>query len=206
MNVIPVQLPDNPGPRADDATLLQRIGQGDREAMRQLYYAYFRRVMRFLSRTVRDPRLAEEIVNDTMMVVWQHAADFRAESRPSTWILGIAYRRALKSLDRAGVVDRHDREAERSASVLHDADVDTLVAAAERDDWLQAGLATLSLEHRMALEMAYFVGLSSEEIAEVTGCPVGTVKTRVFYARLQLRTALQGLATPNTVDGKRGSS
>lgn len=200
MNVIHAKTPDRVDARAEDAALLLRISHGDRDAMRQLYHAYFRRLMRFLSRTVRDPRLAEEVVNDTMLVVWQHAADFRAESRPSTWIFGIAYRRALKALDRADAVARHDRQGAQVAA----ADVEAFLDRTERDEWIQAGLASLSLEHRLTLELAYFVGMSCDEIAEVTECPVGTVKTRMFYARQQLRIALEALAAPDAGAGPGG--
>ena len=74
-----------------------------------------------------------------------------------------------------------------------------------RDEWLAAGLQRLSSEHRMALELTYFVGLSCEEVAEVVGCPVGTVKTRVFYARQQLRALLVELAAPHSSQQGEGS-
>jgi len=183
----------------DDATLLLRVSRGDREAMRQLYCAYFRRLTRFLSRTIRDPQLVEEVVNDTMLVVWQHAGEFRGASRPSTWILGIAYRRALKALAR-------ETSSRRRTMPLQSGDaagpaIDGLVEQAERDEWLGAGLERLSAEHRLALELTYFMGLSCEEVAEVVGCPVGTVKTRVFYARQQLRAVLLELSTPRREEG-----
>lgn len=181
----------------DDGALLRRVSQGDREAMRLLYCAYFRRLTRFLSRTIRDARLVEEVVNDTMMVVWQHAAEFRGASRPSTWILGIAYRRALKALHRQSAADRCQTVPMRTAGA-EDGVVQGLLERAERDEWLAAGLERLSSEHRLALELTYFLGLSCGEVAEVVGCPVGTVKTRVFYARQQLRALLVELAQPQS--------
>jgi len=188
----------------DDAVLLLRVSQGDREAMRLLYGAYCRRLSRFLSRTLRDGRLVEEVVNDTMLIVWQHAAEFRGASRPSTWILGIAYRRALKALDRQSAADRHQVAPMRTTGAEEGA-VESLLEQTERDEWLAAGLQRLSSEHRMALELTYFVGLSCEEVAEVVGCPVGTVKTRVFYARQQLRALLVELAAPHSSQQGEGS-
>ena len=77
----------------EDRQCLERIARGDRQAMQKLYFAYYRRLNRFLLRTL-SPERADEIINDTMFVVWRHAGDFRGESRVSTWILGIAYRLA----------------------------------------------------------------------------------------------------------------
>jgi RNA polymerase sigma-70 factor (ECF subfamily) len=123
-------------------------------------------------RITRDPQLADEAVNDTLMIVWQQAASFRHESRLSTWVMGIAYRR------------------ETLGGEALAADV---AATAERGDWLDRALATLSVEHRLVIELAYYVGLSCEEIAAVADCPVGTVKTRLHYARRHLHGTLEDL-------------
>src|SRR5271167_2017636 len=83
-----------------DHDLLVAIAGGDRRALEELYLAYHRRLARFLSRFTPRYENVEEIVNDTFMVVWQSAGDFRHASLVSTWIMGIAYRTALKSLRR----------------------------------------------------------------------------------------------------------
>jgi RNA polymerase sigma-70 factor (ECF subfamily) len=179
---------------ADERSLLAGIAARDREALRKLYHAYHRRLARFLGRVTRSPELVEEIINDTMLVVWRQAAALRGDSQLSTWILGIAYRRALKALR---------REAPHSLSVEPDASgeqsaapADEMLRAAELDDWLAAALAELSPEHRLTIELAYFVGLSCEELAAVMECPVGTVKTRMFHARHRLRALLESLSAP----------
>src|SRR5258707_10440612 len=81
-----------------DRRLLARVAAGDREAFRELYIMYHRRLARFLTRLTRQYEIAEEVINDTLWAVWRKAGDFRGDSRVSTWIMGIAYRRALKSL------------------------------------------------------------------------------------------------------------
>src|SRR6185312_4364811 len=81
-----------------ERALLARIAAHDSTAMKELYLLYHRRLARFLMRLTTRYELAEEIINDTFWVVWQHAGDFRGASRVSTWILGIAYRRGLKTL------------------------------------------------------------------------------------------------------------
>lgn len=183
--------PDAPG---DEEQLFERIAAGDRAALRPFYLAYHRRLHRFLLRITRDPQIADEAVNDTLMIVWQQAASFRRESRLSTWIMGIAYRRALKALEsqrRAHAmleVERDRRETVGGEPLAAD-----VAATTERGDWLDRALATLSDEHRLVIELAYYVGLSCEEIAAVADCPVGTVKTRLHYARRHLHGTLEGL-------------
>ena len=183
------------GGAPDDLVLLRRVAEGDREAFRRLYSHYHRRLHRFLMRLTRDRQLAEEVINDTMLVVWQHAQDFRGASRVSTWILGIGYRRALKSLERRRNASAQDvivATTTAPSSSLFDA----LSQGAEVHNWVDVALTHVSPEHRMVLELAYFLGLSCEEIAEVVECPVGTVKTRMFYGRERLKQVLVALASP----------
>ncbi len=179
----------------DENALLTRVAGGDREAFRRLYALYHRRLHRFLMRLTRDQQLAEEVINDTMLVVWQRAAEFRGASRPSTWILGIAYRRALKALQRSRNATAQDLVV-AAAALPETLARDLLAQGAEVDDWLDTALGQLTAEHRLVIELAYFLGLSCEEIAAVAGCPVGTVKTRMFYGRERLRQTLLALATP----------
>ena len=82
--------------------LLRLIVLQDRTAFKELYLIYHRRLARFLMRITPQHELIEEVINDTMWTVWQKAASFRGASRVSTWIVGIAYRRALKALRRVG--------------------------------------------------------------------------------------------------------
>jgi RNA polymerase sigma-70 factor, ECF subfamily len=179
----------------DDLALLSRVADGDREAFRRLYSQYHRRLHRFLMRLTRERQLTEEVINDTMMVVWQHAGDFRGASRVSTWILGIAYRRALKTLERSRNMSAQDTIV-AAANMPDGVLLDALMHGAETHDWIDSALAKLSAEHRMVIELAYFLGLSCEEIADIVGCPLGTVKTRMFYGRERLRHALVMLAAP----------
>ena len=84
----------------DDAELLSRIADGDKAAFETLYRRYYRRVSQFVYRLTPDRELGEEIVDDTLLAVWRGAGAFAGRSKVSTWIMGIAYRRAMKSLDR----------------------------------------------------------------------------------------------------------
>src|SRR5580704_13870347 len=86
--------------RERDNELLLAIAAGNRQALEELYLGYHRRLARFLSRFTPRYENIEEIINDTFMVVWLNAKEFRYASQVSTWIIGIAYRTALKSLRR----------------------------------------------------------------------------------------------------------
>jgi RNA polymerase sigma-70 factor, ECF subfamily len=180
----------------EDTALLAAVAAGDRRALRTLYTSHHGRLFRFLMRVTHDDELAEEILNDTMWVVWRSAASFREESRVSTWITGIAYRRALKALAslkrqrqfQGPSLDSAEGRTSEEASVVSFAD------AVETEDWVEAALGSLSPEHRLTIELAYFVGESCESIAEITGCPVGTVKTRLHHARIRMQRHLSAKA------------
>lgn len=175
-----------------DQLLLSRVITQDRDAFRELYIVYHRRLSRFLLRLTRRHDIIEEVINDTMWIVWKQAVTFRNESQVSTWIMGIAYRRTLKSLRQhfpasEGNIDVND-------ALLTAPDVN---ASAETHEWILQGLNQLPLEQRLVLEFAYDMGHSCEEIAAIMECPVNTVKTRLFHARRKLRDILPELAGAN---------
>lgn len=171
-----------------EAALLRGIAARDSAALKELYLLYHRRLARFLTRLTSRGEVAEEIINDTFWVVWQRAGDFRGASLVSTWILGIAYRRALKALQRLRpTLAAEDGIGEASEEPWQHA---------ELSEWLSVALARLPHEQRTVLELAYTLGHSCEEIAAIMGCPVNTVKTRMFHARRKLRVLLEALGGP----------
>ena len=180
-----------PSGNAHELELLRRTAEHDRDAFEKLYHEYHHRLARFLTRMTRRPELAEEIINDTMWIVWQRAGEFRGSSRVSTWIMGIAYRRALKAFRRASVqlvsVDYETLEIEAPNDVSADAE------GSQRFELLAQALAELPLEQRLVIELTYYLGHSCAEIAEIVDCPVNTVKTRMFHARRKLRLRLPEL-------------
>ncbi|HEV7357995.1 MAG TPA: sigma-70 family RNA polymerase sigma factor [Steroidobacteraceae bacterium] len=181
-------LPAKNSPKERDNALLVAIAAGDRRAMEELYLSYHRRLARFLSRFTPRYENVEEIINDTFMVVWQNAKDFRNASQVSTWIIGIAYRTALKSFRR-----QKNHTGTGSLEDYPEQTVDPTLDA-EVHDWLKHGLNRLPVEQRLTLELAYHMGHSLEEIAVITECPVGTVKARMFHAREKLRQYLPTLS------------
>lgn len=189
----------NPPASTEELELVTRIAQRDRTAMKQLYFIYHKRLSRFLLRIVHRRDLVEEIINDTMFAVWRKAAGFRGDSQVSTWILGIAYRQALKGLKRYRTGSLRDAASAslNASEPIHDAGAEQR----ELQQWLDQGLGRLPPVQRLVIELAYFMGHSCEEIALITSCPVNTVKTRMFHARERLRVVLgefeSGSGTPS---------
>lgn len=181
-----------------EAALLRRIAAKDRRAFEALYHAYYRRLFAYLFKTIRRPDLSEEVLDDVMLAVWKGAAGFNGRSRPSTWIFGIAYHKALKALARQ---DRHKPETDEAGfeEPMTAEGPDGLLARREMADVLERALRVLPLEQRTVVELTYFQGFSYQEIAEIMGCPVNTVKTRMFHARRRLRELLPGLGVSRAV-------
>jgi RNA polymerase sigma factor (sigma-70 family) len=169
--------------KSDEAVLLRRVAVGDREAFEKLYRGYFPRLTRFLERVMRRPHAVEEVLNDTMLVVWRKAATFNAQSKVSTWIFSIAYRKALKA------VKRFDDPVESDDQVFESTlpTPESALMHKQRGALLMKQIGRMSADHRAVIELTYYHGCAYKEIAEIMQCPVDTVKTRMFHARRRLR-------------------
>ena len=179
---------------ASDAQLISAVAEGDRHAFEMLYRSYFPRLTRFLNGMTRNVQLIEEIVNDTMLVVWQKAYSFDSSCKPSTWIFAIAYRKAckaIKGLDEPVDADPDRLEGGVQGSPEHALGMHRLQhavgAALEHLPPAQAAVVRLSYHH----DMGY------ADIAAVLDCPVNTVKTRMFHARQRLKDLLAGYLEGN---------
>lgn len=171
---------------ASEKALLAAIVRRDRGAFSELYRIYQPRLHGYLRRMVASVALVEEVVDDVMFVVWTDAKKFRGRSAVSSWIFGIAYRKALSALRKEG---RYQAPLVSQAGEYAAAD-----GAPADLEVLHAGLAQLSADHRQVVELTYFCGYSYQEIAEIAQCPVNTVKTRMFHARRRLKLLLPQLA------------
>jgi RNA polymerase sigma-70 factor (ECF subfamily) len=178
----------------EERALLELIAAEDRDALTDLYGRYHARLFKFVFRMTRSYTAADELVNDIMLAVWRSAGSFRGDSKPSTWVFGIAYRQALKRLSR------------KQLSIAPFLDVDQLPdgqpRTVEQEDWVRHGLDTLPAAQRLAMELVFFVGLSYDEVAAVMECPVNTVKTRMFHARRKLKEQLTSLASGEDTSGE----
>jgi len=182
----------DPGARpdvSDDARLLSRVSEGDLRAFEELYRAYHPRLKRFLANILRRPHLVDEVLNDTMMVVWRQPEKYNGKSKVSTWIYAIAYRKALKALRR-----RDEPIEDKTADARPSADPgpEQNVGQRQLQTLLLKAMGELSADHRAVVDLTYFHEIGYREIAELMDCPVDTVKTRMFHARRRLKAMLPG--------------
>ncbi|MEE8585313.1 MAG: sigma-70 family RNA polymerase sigma factor [Acidobacteriota bacterium] len=177
------------GDLANENTWIGKIAQGDLEAFEELYASYKRRIFAYLFRTLSSREKAEEALNEVMLSVWKGAPRFRGDSRLSTWVFGIARHKALNHLGRQGL------PIEESDKALEAADEkEGMEERLIRKDLVKRALGHLSPQHREVVELTFFAELSYQEIAGVVGCPVNTVKTRMFHAKRHLRGILQEMS------------
>lgn len=173
----------------DDTELVRAMARGDRGALAQLYDRYSPILMAVALRVLADRREAEDLVHDVFLEAWRQGADFDpARGTVRAWLLVRTRSRALDrrksaAVSRTTVVDP-ERFVETSAIEHEDA------ATAPDRTTVRRLLAELTSEQRAVLELGYFEGLSSAEIAERLGVPMGTVKSRVAAALGKLRTSL----------------
>lgn len=177
------------GTSALELRLLDRIIGGDRAAFEEMYRLYHPRLTRFLMNLVRRPPLVEEVLNDTMMVVWDRADTFNGGSKLSTWIFAIAYRKAMKGVRRQ---DEAVEDHEADQRVSPDAGPEDQAGQHRLNALLLRAMDQLSPAHRAVVDLTYFHELGYREIADILDCPVDTVKTRMFHARRHLKRQLDG--------------
>jgi RNA polymerase sigma-70 factor, ECF subfamily len=168
----------------EDVRLLGRIGQGDEDAMAAFYRQHGRVVLAQALLVTGDRVLAEEIVQDTMLVVWRGAGAFRGESSVRSWVIAIARRqtrdrlrgRRLRVVDEAFLADRPTPGPGPEVTAL------------DRAELAEVGVAIRELApaHRELLGLVFGAGLSLPEAASVLDIPLGTVKSRLTSARAAL--------------------
>jgi RNA polymerase sigma-70 factor (ECF subfamily) len=185
------------GDRGDEASLVAAVAAGDREALGALYDLHAPVLMGLARRMLGTPAAAEDLLHDVFLEVWQHAAEYTPErGSVRAWLIVRARSRALDRLGRQG---RESKVVER-ISTESDAALAPGAASAIDGARVRRSLTDLDGELRAVLELAYFEGLSSSEMAERLGIPVGTVKSRMARALARLREAL----APPKMEGSGG--
>lgn len=181
----------------DDAGLMEAIGRGEMHALEDLYDRYSTLVYSVSLRVLRDPQLAEDVVQEVFLRLWRQPASFDPErGRFISWLMSVTRNRALDEVRRlsrrlrAEEPETEDRpiEAIRRRDRLDDPALG--VELREQREVVQAAMTRLPPEQRRAIELAYFSGLTQTEISDVTGEPLGTVKTRIRLGMRKLREAL----------------
>ncbi|MDQ3167308.1 MAG: sigma-70 family RNA polymerase sigma factor [Chloroflexota bacterium] len=180
-----------------DADLIGRAAGGDARALEVLYERYSRVVYSFALRIVADPQLAEELLQEVFFRAWQQGGAYSA-SRGTfvTWLLSITHNMAIdevrKRRRRPQRADSEDPEAVLAAVPDLGLSVEDEVWLGALRDTIAGALGTLPPNQRVAIEMAYFRGLTQREIAEQLGEPLGTIKTRMRLGIQKLRDQLEG--------------
>lgn len=178
------QRPDGVSPSA----LLTRSGKGDTTAFADLYDATAARLFGLALRIVRNPALAEEVVQETYLQVWQTAGRYE-ESKGSaeSWMMTMTHRRAVDRIRSTQVNNRQDTSYVQNNyqveyDITSDAASTTLEAVRARE-----ALARLTTVQRQAIVLAYFGGYTYVEVAQIIGIPVGTTKSRIRDGLIRLR-------------------
>ncbi len=172
-----------------EKVLLARTTEGDQQAFETLFRRFEQSLYTYFLRMLQDRSTAEDLVCETMAAVWKGARGFRGESQVSTWIFGIAHNMAAAVLRRRRPqVSLEDVDTTSSSDGPEEAGERADVAAK-----IRRALATLSAVHREVIELTFYHEFSYPEIARILGVPVNTVKTRMFYARRKLKSALEGV-------------
>jgi len=170
----------------DEQELVERIAAGDRQAFQLFYEQSYGKVARYVNKLVSNETLAEDVLTQTYMVAWQKMGSFKGSSRLATWLIGIARNIAFKEF-------RKNR--------IHEPFNETYVAAdntshlkpeqQDRKAKMKQALIALSANHREALELVFYQGLTYPEVSKIIDVPVNTIKTRIFHAKKALKEELK---------------
>jgi RNA polymerase sigma-70 factor, ECF subfamily len=185
-----------------DQALVQRVQNGDQQAFALLVAKYQRRVFRLISRFVADPASAEDIAQETFLRAYRAIGNFRGDSQFYTWLYRIAVNTAKRSAltcARSPVFPENSQNPEQDETFPRQEQLSSMdtpeavMASRELVNAVNAAMEELPEELRSAIMLREIEGLSYEEISHMLGCPVGTVRSRIFRARESIARRLRPL-------------
>jgi RNA polymerase sigma-70 factor (ECF subfamily) len=179
-----------------DVELLQRIGAKDRAAFAEFYDKYSTLLFSIASRILNDAGEAEDVLQETFVQIWEKAGNFNPKlGKASSWAAILARNKAIDRIRASQRRMRLAKEASVEYAVTAEAEetVNGAVHGREKAKLIQSALVELPPEQRRAIEMAYFSGLTQNEISEELKEPLGTVKARIRRGMLSLRDQLEDL-------------
>ena len=175
-----------------DEDLVAASGKKNEHAFQALYHRYEKRVFHYLMSVIGNAVLTEETMVEVMVAIWRGAEKFRGTSKVSTWIFGIAHHKAVDAIRRVSGYQRHTVTLEDISEAPDGAESPEEQANQKTIAGLtNQALGELSNEHREILHFAFYEELSYQEISTLLDIPINTVKTRVFYAKQQLKRVLE---------------
>lgn len=181
--------------RAEDERLVARVAAGDRRAFEALYDRYAATVFGLALKMLGDREVAEDAVQEIFWRVWRRLGSFDRSRAFAPWLFGIAHNYCIDELRRRKVRPRlvyEDDDHPILSDIPDDTDIGETAILAEQRQVVRSALEQLPEEQRQALLLAYFGGLTQQEIAAQLGNPLGTVKTRMRLGLQKLRALLQG--------------
>lgn len=196
-----------------DALLVARIQQGDQRAFELLFLKYQRRIERLIGRMVRDADMVQDLTQETFIRAYRALPQFRGESAFYTWLYRIAVNTAKRSLVEGkrdplrlgkpslGSGQDEEDQTRPEDDLTHDETPEAVMASKEIAQTVNLAVEALSEDLRQAITLREIEGLSYEEIAEIMGCPIGTVRSRIFRAREAIASKLRPLL--DTRNGQR---
>jgi RNA polymerase sigma-70 factor (ECF subfamily) len=179
--------------READQVLVSRVQAGDQGAFNLLVLKYQRKVLRLVSRLIRDPAEVEDVVQEAFIKAYRALPQFRGDSAFYTWLYRIAVNTAKNHLVSLGkqpipmtdlTSDEEDTESFDSGAVVVDNQTpESLLLSRQIAETVNRSIEALPPDLRAAITLREIEGLSYEEIAEAMNCPIGTVRSRIFRAR-----------------------
>lgn len=173
------------------AALLARSALGDRRAFEEVYRATHSKLFAVSLRIVRERQLAEEVLQDSFVAIWNHAGDYaQAKSAPTTWMTAIVRNRSLDVL-RRGSKETEDVDEVLALNLVDESAAPARdVEAAQEAHSVHDCLKELEAEQRQSIALAFFHGLSHSELADHLRKPLGTVKTHIRRGLMRLKDCL----------------
>jgi len=174
-----------------EIALLKRTGEGDRRSFEQLYERYSGVLFSTAFRILNDQTAAEDVLQDVFIQIWEKAPLYDASrGKPLTWAVTMTRNKAIDRLRSQQRRNRLRDEMETQASIFEEfSDRSSLdeVQSAEKGELIRRAVQQLSKEQRQAIELAFFSGMSQNEIAEAIGEPLGTIKARIRRGMMKLK-------------------
>ncbi len=192
------------GEREADQVLVERVQRGDKQAFGLLVSKYQRKLIRLLSRMIRDPAEVEDVAQEAFIKAYRALPGFRGDSAFYTWLYRIGINTAKNFLAAQGRraptstgLDSEEMEDFEDGEQLRDNNTpERILMSKEIGNTVNAAMSELPEDLRTAIALREIDGLSYEEIAQIMNCPIGTVRSRIFRAREAIAAKLQPLLEP----------